>query len=116
MFIFFKIIIEIIRVLYDDFLNVSPHNFGDPNSWIQTSFNTYGGQHSLGGTPLRKNYAGVGMIYDKDRDAFYSPQPYPSWTLDENHDWQPPVAHPGNGLNDWNEGTLSWDKLPDVTE
>ena len=69
--------------------------WGDPTSWVQTSYNTYGGQHTLGNTPLRKNYAGIGFTYDSERDAFYAPQPYPSWTLDEaTCIWQPPVACP----------------------
>lgn len=78
--------------------------------WVQTSYNTYGGQHKLGGTPLRKNYAGIGYIYDSTRDAFYIPQPYPSWTLNETTCyWEPPVAYPDNGKNyEWNEDTTSW--------
>ena len=51
--------------------------------WIQTSYNTYGGEHTLGGTPLRKNYAGIGFTYDAIKDAFIPPQPYSSWTLNE---------------------------------
>jgi len=46
-----------------------------PNRWVKTSYNTYGGKHSLGGTPFRKNYAGVGMAYDEQRDAFITPKP-----------------------------------------
>ena len=78
--------------------------------WVQTSYNTYGGQHKLGGTPLRKNYAGIGYIYDSTRDAFYIPQPYPSWTLNETTCyWEPPVAYPDNGKNYiWDEDTTSW--------
>ena len=74
---------------FDTFVDTSPGN------WIQTSYNTFGGQHKLGGTPLRKNYAGIGHTYDPVRDAFYSPQPYASWTLDEDTCiWQPPIARP----------------------
>ncbi len=63
--------------------------------WLQTSYNTSGGVHTLGGTPLRKNFAGVGMIYDAGRDAFYQPQPYPRWTLDESTCyWKAPVEYP----------------------
>ena len=51
-------------------------------TWIKTSYNTSGGQHKFGDEPLRKNYAGIGYPYDPVRDAFYEPQPYPSWTLD----------------------------------
>lgn len=87
--------------------------FGDPSQWIQTSYNTFGGQHSLGGTPLRKNYAGVGFIYDPSRDAFYPPQPYPSWTLNEQTClWESPVPVPDyEKLYNWNEGTLTWDHV-----
>ena len=55
-----------------------------PGTWIQTSYNTHGGVHQLGGTPLRKNYAGTGFTYDITRDAFIPPQDFPSWTLNEN--------------------------------
>jgi len=54
-----------------------------PGEWIQTSYNTHGGVHLLGGTPLRKNYAGIGFTYDRERDAFIPPQPAPEWVLDE---------------------------------
>ena len=79
-------------------------------TWVQTSYNTYGGQHLLGGTPLRKNYAGIGYMYDSTRNAFYSPQPYASWTLNETTClWEPPVARPDDGkMYEWNEDTTSW--------
>lgn len=68
-----------------------------PVNWVQTSFNTVGGQHLLGGTPLRKNFAGVGYIYDTERDAFYSPKPYASWMLDEETClWNAPVEMPAD--------------------
>jgi len=81
-------------------------------TWVQTSYNTHGGQHRLGGTPLRKNYAGIGYIYDSTRDIFYTPQPYPSWTLNETSClWEPPVAYPSDGkMYKWNEDTRSWDE------
>ena len=91
-------------------------------TWVQTSYNTWGGQHTLGGTPLRKNYASVGSVYDRTRDAFYNPQPYPSWTLNETTCyWEPPVALPSNdGTNKcyyWNEDTTSWvDNTPNWAE
>ena len=67
----------------------------EPGEWIQTSYNTYGGVHRLGGTPLRYNFAGLGHIYDKKADAFYEPQPYPSWTLNtDKYQWEPPVDYP----------------------
>ena len=83
-----------------------------PGKWIQTSYNTKAGVHKTGGTPLRKNFAGIGMWYDITRDAFYSPQPFPSWTLNEDTClWEPPVEHPGDGFYDWNEETQSWDAV-----
>lgn len=80
-------------------------------TWVQTSYNTYGGQHTGGGTPLRKNYAGIGYTYDSTADAFYAPRPFASWTLDTNTClWNPPTAHPNDGNRyTWNEGTRSWD-------
>jgi len=83
----------------------------EPGEWIQTSYNTRAGQHDLGGTPLRKNFAGVGYLYDSVRDAFYPPQPYASWTLDEETClWEPPVAYPDDGnMYIWNEETQAWD-------
>ena len=59
------------------------NDLGLGGTWIQTSYNTHGGQHSEGGTPLRKNYAGIGYTYDPARDAFIPPQPDPTWTLNE---------------------------------
>lgn len=94
--------------------------FGDPASWIQTSYNTHAGIHygpdgqPDGGFALRKNYAAPGMSYDPARDAFISPQPYPSWILDEDScDWLPPVPLPAPVEGDprpwiWDEETLSW--------
>jgi hypothetical protein len=80
------------------------------SGWVQTSYNTQGGQHRLGGTPFRKNYAGIGYTYDSQRDAFIPPQPYPSWTLNEDTClWQPPTPMPTDGkMYDWDEETLSW--------
>ena len=79
--------------------------------WIQTSYNTLGGVHTLGGTPLRMNFASVGGTYDAENDIFYNSQPYPSWTLDTStYLWQPPVAMPDdNNYYIWNEETRAWD-------
>tara|TARA_R110000772_G_scaffold178424_1_gene289844 strand:+ start:182 stop:1207 length:1026 start_codon:yes stop_codon:yes gene_type:complete len=75
----------------------------------RTSYNTQGGVHKLGGTPFRKNYAGVGYIYDPVRDAFYSQQPYASWTLDESTCyWQPPTPRPEGMDWYWKEDTTEW--------
>ena len=77
--------------------------------WKQTSYNTIGGVHNNGGTPLRKNHAGIGYTYDEDRDVFIAPKPYPSWTLDKNAQWQAPTPKPiDNAMYDWNETTTSW--------
>lgn len=84
----------------------------------RTSYNTYGGQHKTGGTPFRKNYAGVGYTYDESRDAFIPPKPYPSFVLDEETClWNPPVAYPTTDdgtLYNWNEETQSWDVIEDT--
>jgi len=80
--------------------------------WKQTSYNTLGDVHGLGGTPFRKNYAGIGFTYDEERDAFIPPQEFPSWTLNEDTcHWEPPVSYPTDGNYQWNEETTSWDKL-----
>jgi hypothetical protein len=87
--------------------------FGDPSSWIQTSYNTQGGVHSLGGTPLRKNYAGIGYTYDSTRDAFIPPKPFNSWILNEDTClYQAPVSQPDDGkIYQWDEETLSWKEI-----
>ena len=84
--------------------------FGDPALWVQTSYNTHGGQHPEG-RPLRKNYAGVGFTYDVERDAFIPPQPFQSWKLNETTClWEPPIEYPNDGnLYSWNEDSLNWD-------
>jgi hypothetical protein len=79
-----------------------------PGEWIQTSYNTEGGVHLQNGTPLRKNYAGVGYTYNKTLDGFIPPKPFASWTLNEDTClWNAPVARP-EGVYFWNEETLSW--------
>jgi hypothetical protein len=84
--------------------------FGDSTTWVQTSYNTLGGKHSLGGIPIRKNYASVGYFYDKERDAFIPPKPYNSWILDEDTCfWNSPVAMPDDGsVYVWDETTQNW--------
>lgn len=79
-------------------------------TWVKTSYNTIGGQHILGGTPLRKNFAGIGYTYDAERDAFIPPQDYPSWTLDETTClWQAPVPYPTDGkIYGWDEDSVNW--------
>jgi len=86
--------------------------------WKQTSYNTRGGIHKLGGTPFRKNYGGVGYTYDEDRDAFIPPKPYNSWILNETTClWEAPIARPeltqeqidNNNYYVWNETNTTWD-------
>ena len=86
-------------------------------TWVQTSYNTRGGKHYAPNswtedseTPLRKNYAGVGYTYDATRDAFYEPQPYPSFTLDDDTCWwYAPVAYPDDDKKyRWDEDTTNW--------
>jgi len=80
-----------------------------PGEWIQTSYNTHGGQHPEG-RPLRKNYAGIGFTYDRTRDAFIPPKPYASWVLNETSClWDSPVPYPTDGKKyQWDEITTSW--------
>ena len=76
----------------------------------RTSYNTQGGVHTLGGTPFRKNYAGIGYTYDTQLDAFIPPKPFASWLLNENTaQWEAPVAMPTDGkMYSWDEDTVSW--------
>lgn len=83
--------------------------------WKRTSYNTLAGNHTLGGIPFRKNYAGIGYIYDEMRDAFIPPRIYQSWTLNENTcTWDPPIEYPIDG-NDyyWDETQLNWIQVPE---
>ena len=93
---------------FDTFVDSSP------GQWIQTSYNTLGGVHLLGGTPLRKNYAGIGFTYDATKDAFIPPKPYASWTLNEDSClWEAPVAYPDDGeIYVWDETTTAWVLAP----
>jgi len=86
--------------------------------WKQTSYNTQGGIHLSGGTPFRKNYAGIGYTYDQTRDAFIPPKPYNSWVLNEETcRWEPPIPQPeltqeqidNNNYYTWNETNQTWD-------
>ena len=101
-------IVEQVIVAEPEFFN----SFVDtsPGQWIQTSYNTHGGVHANGGTPLRKNYAGVGYTYDAQRDAFIPPKPYASWTLNESTcQWDCPIPYPDDGNRyTWDEATTSW--------
>ena len=86
--------------------------FGDPSLWFQTSYNTYAGQHP-DGKPFRKNYAGIGYIYDVERDAFIPPKLFESWVLNEETCiWDPPIPYPtDNKSYRWDEQTLSWEEV-----
>ena len=78
----------------------------------RTSYNTVGGIHNNGGTPFRKNYAGIGYTYQADIDAFVPPQPFASWTLNADAQWEPPVAMPTDGkMYSWDESTTSWTEI-----
>jgi hypothetical protein len=91
-----------------EFLN---NIYGENYIWKQTSYNTHAGVHRLGGTPFRKNFAGIGWKYDQYKDAFIPPQPYPSWTLNETTCvWEAPVIYPTDGQRyNWNEENQTWD-------
>ena len=90
---------------------------GNPSRWIKTSYNTFGGQHKFGGTPLRKNYAGIGYQYDERLDAFIPPKPYPSWVLNETTClYDPPRPYPNEREKYiWDEATLNWKEITEST-
>jgi hypothetical protein len=85
--------------------------YNEPNAiWKQTSYNTIGGVHKSGGTPLRKNHAGIGYTYNENKDAFIAPKPFNSWILNESTCiWEAPVVRPQDGnVYIWNEETQNW--------
>ena len=92
-------VVQRVIVAEQDFIDTGV--VGDSFTWIQTSYNGN----------FRKRFAGAGYTYDKANDVFIEPQPYPSWTLDSSHDWQPPVTEPdkSSGKFNWNEGSQSWE-------
>ena len=116
------------KVLVIEQKEIDTGNWGDPDTWIKTSYNTRGGVHytpnSAGvpddGTPLRKNYAGTGYTYDKGRDAFIPPKIHTSWVLNEDKCiWEAPVSYPDDGnWYLWDEESLDWKidvKKDDIT-
>jgi hypothetical protein len=107
-------IVEQVIVAEPEFFNTFVDS--SPGAWIQTSYNTSGGVHKFGGTPLRKNYAGIGYTYDSQRDAFIPPKPYASWVLnDDTCLWGAPVAMPTDGKRyGWNEDTTAWVEVAEV--
>jgi len=107
-------IVTKVFVADEDFIDNYIDN--EAGKWIQTSYNTRAGQHELGETPLRKNFARIGCIYDVEKDAFYAPQPYPSWSLNEDAcSWECPVAYPESTDRTtkytWNETDQQWDEV-----
>ena len=93
---------------FDKFIDTSP------GRWVQTSYNTQGGKHLLGGTPLRKNYASIGCTYDEKRDAFIPLKPFIGWVINEDTClWEPPVPYPDDDKDYyWDEETVSWLEVP----
>jgi hypothetical protein len=83
--------------------------------WVKTSYNTIAGQHTLGGTPLRGNYAGIGFIYDEELDAFYAPKPFASWTLNTTKFiWEAPKPYPTDSkFYTWDEADQNWIEVRD---
>ena len=98
------------RVIVADTKEWCENNLG--GEWVQTSYNTFGGEHKLGGTPLHKNYAGIGFTFDGV--GFAAPQPFPSWTLNQqSYLWEAPTPMPtDNKLYTWNEEDLEWVEIP----
>ena len=94
---------------FDTFVDSSP------GQWIQTSYNTHGGVHANGGTPLRKNYAGIGFTYDAGRDAFIPPKPFSKWVLNETTCWwDAPTQMPNDGKKyRWDDGAGNWVEVPE---
>jgi hypothetical protein len=87
--------------------------YGQDTNWKQTSYNTANGIHILGGTPFRKNHAGIGYTYDENRDAFIPIKPYNSWVLNEDTcNWEAPITKPQDGnMYRWNESIINWELL-----
>ena len=101
------------RVIVIEQSEIDTGRWGNPDNWIQTSYNTKSKIHSQNKTPLRKNYAGIGFTYDSDLDAFIPPNNYPSWTLDNDKGvYKAPIPRPNvssTGMAIWNEDSGEWD-------
>jgi hypothetical protein len=106
-------IVEQVIVAEQDFIDTLP----DASSWVQTSYNTRGGEHPEG-RPLRKNYAGIGYTYDAGRDAFIPPKPYSKWVLNETTClWDAPTQYPNDGKTyTWDDDAGNWVEVPDQGE
>ena len=114
-------VVEVIVGIDENDKSELPQGFSSWEEWYgdfkgmtckRTSYNTIDGEHKLGGTPFRGTYAGIGGFYDEAADKFYRKQPYPSWTLDSNLEWQPPIAEPADADTVqwmWNEGMYQAD-------
>lgn len=108
-----NIVIDLMVAEQDD---INMGLWGDPSQWLQTSYNTRGGIHygqdgkPDGGIAIRKNYAGLGYSYDKERDAFIPPKPFDSWVLNERTCiWDPPTPYPQDGkIYIWEEALQEW--------
>ena len=96
------------NVIVIDAETLATGHWGDPSEWVQTSYNTHGNVHATGGTPLHKNYAGIG--YTWDGTGFAPSQPYPSWTKNTStYLWEAPTPMPTDGkMYTWNEETKAW--------
>jgi len=111
----------VIRVIAISQEKVDTGNWGTPSTWVQTSYNTHGGKHygqdgaEDSGVALRYNYAGAGYTYDKAKDAFIAPQPYPSWILVEDTcQWESPVAYLSDDkMYTWDEDLINWVEVPE---
>lgn len=114
-----NIVTEVITGRDEDDIEELPEGF---DSWEEvyadyrgqtckrTSYNTFGNEHILDGTPFRGNYAGKSYIYDEDNDVFYPQKPYPSWSLSENWVWEAPIEYPDDGEQYiWNENAYQGD-------
>jgi|TARA_B100001093_G_C26560743_1_gene898546 hypothetical protein len=111
-------IVERIEVVHNDIatdeeagINFLKSLYGSDTNWKQTSYNTDKNNHTLGGTPFRKNYARKGSTYDETKDAFIAPKPYSSWVFNETTCvWEAPIEKPDNvKIYDWNEENTQWD-------
>ena len=100
-----------VNVVEDDFIQANPDRY--TGQWVKTSYNTQGGVHLLGRTPLRKNYAGIGYTYDETRDAFIAPKPFNSWLLNEDTcQWYAPEPYPlDDNIYKWNETKKKWEQV-----
>ena len=109
---------DVIQVIVAEPEFIESGELGEPTTWIQCSYNTFGNQHYNpetqlpdDGTPLRGNFQSIGDTYDEDLDVFYAPQPHPSWALNTStYSWEPPTPHPSNATVplSWDEETTSW--------